>query len=122
MTKLSVEPLSQVRASIERLRASLSDRTISAIGVSVPGLTDAKCARLVFAPHLGWRDIAVAEALRVTDPSRTSIPNHRVPVIVENDATAAAIYEHRRRLRDSKNGESNDFVLVRAGAGIGSAL
>lgn len=114
--------LSQVRASIERLCASLPDRTISAIGVSVPGLTDAKCTRLVFAPHLGWRDVPVAEALRETNPSRARSPNHRVPVIVENDATAAAIYERRRRLRDSKNGELSDFVLVRAGTGIGVGL
>src|SRR5258708_31057411 len=114
--------LSHVRASIERLRASLPDRTISAIGVSVPGPTNAERTRLLFAPHLGWRDIAVAEALRVTDPSRARMLNHQVPVIVENDATAAAMYERRRRLRNSKDGELSDFVLVRAGTGIGVGL
>src|SRR2546423_4694940 len=45
--------LSHVRASVERLRAALPDRTISAIGVSVPGPTDAERTRLLFAPHLG---------------------------------------------------------------------
>ena len=114
--------LSQVRASIERLRASLPDRTISAIGVSVPGPTNAERTRLLFAPHLGWRDVAVAQALRITDPSRARILDHQVPVIVENDATAAAMYERRRRLRDSKDGELSDFVLVRAGTGIGVGL
>jgi predicted NBD/HSP70 family sugar kinase len=43
-------------------------------------------------------------------------------VIVENDATAAAMYERRRRLRNSKGDESSDFVLVRAGTGIGVGL
>jgi len=114
--------LSQVRASVERLRASLSDRTISAIGVSVPGPTDAERTRLLFAPHLGWRDVAVAKALRIADPSRARTLNHEVPVIVENDATAAAMYERRRRLRNSKDGELSDFVLVRAGTGIGVGL
>ena len=113
--------LSQVRASIERLRASMPDRTISAIGVSVPGPTNAERTRLLFAPHLGWRDIAVVEALRITDPTRARV-NHEVPVIVENDATVAALYERRRRLRNSKNGELSDFVLVRAGTGIGVGL
>ena len=114
--------LLQIRASIERLRASLPDRTISAIGVSVPGPTDAERTRLLFAPHLGWRDVAVANALRITDPSRARTVNREVPVIVENDATAAAMYERRRLLRNSKKGELSDFVLVRAGTGIGVGL
>ena len=114
--------LSQVRASVERLRASLPDRTISSIGVSVPGPTDAERTRLLFAPHLGWRDVEVAKALRITDSSRSRTLNHEVPVIVENDATAAAMYERRRRLRNSKDGELSDFVLVRAGTGIGVGL
>jgi predicted NBD/HSP70 family sugar kinase len=113
--------LSQVRASIERLRASLPDRTISAIGVSVPGLTNAERTRLLLAPHLGWRDTPVAEVLRVSDPTRARL-DHQVPVIVENDATAAAMYERRRRLRNGKDGELRDFVLVRAGTGIGVGL
>src|SRR5438132_6374658 len=104
--------LSHVRASVERLRAALPDRTISAIGVSVPGPTDAERTRLLFAPHLGWRDVEVAKALRITDASRGRTLNHDVPVIVENDATAAAMYERRRRLRNSKDGELSDFVLV----------
>src|SRR6266404_7737580 len=118
----SENALAQMRASIERLRASQPDRTISAIGVSVPGPTNAERTRLLLAPHLGWRDVAVAEALRITDPSRTRILNQQVPVIVENDATAAAMYERRKRLRNSKDGELSDFVLVRAGTGIGVGL
>src|SRR5204863_6562929 len=72
--------------------------------------------------HLGWRDVEVAKALRITDAARARTLNHEVPVIVENDATAAAMYERRKRLRNSKNGELSDFVLVRAGTGIGVGL
>jgi len=114
--------LSLVRASIERLRASVSGRTISAIGVSAPGPTDADRTRLLFAPRLGWRDVEVAKALRIADPSRPRIVNNEVPVIVENDATAAAMYERRKRLRNGKAGELEDFVVVRAGTGIGVGL
>jgi predicted NBD/HSP70 family sugar kinase len=114
--------LSRVCASVERLCASLPDRTISAIGVSVPGPTDAERTRLLLAPQLGWRDVAIAKALRITGATRARTRNHEVPVIVENDATAAAMYERRRRLRNSKDSELSDFVLVRAGTGIGVGL
>src|SRR5260370_31571677 len=118
----SENALAQVRASVERLRASQPDRTVSAIGVSVPGPTNAERTRLLFAPHLGWKDVAIAEALRITDPARTRILNHQVPVIVENDATAAAMYERRKRLRSSKDAAFSAFVLVRAGTGMGVDL
>ena len=66
----------------------------------------------MYAPHLGWRDVSIAESLGVS-----------VPVIVENNATAAAIYEAQRRRRlDQGLRRSNDFVLVRAGTGIGVGL
>lgn len=114
--------LSQVRASVNRLHAAFLDRTLSAIGVSVPGPTNDTRTHLLFAPHLGWRNVAVANALRIVNPSRTQGPNAEVPVVVENDATAAARYERRRLLRNSKSGEVSDFVLVRAGTGIGVGL
>jgi predicted NBD/HSP70 family sugar kinase len=114
--------LAQVRASIERLRASISDRTISAIGVSVPGPTDTERRRLLFAPHLGWHDVEIAKTLRLEVSGRARTSNDEVPIIVENDATAAAMYELRRRLRNSNSSEPGDFVLVRAGTGLGVGL
>jgi predicted NBD/HSP70 family sugar kinase len=114
--------LSLVRAGVDRLRVALPDRTISAIGVSVPGPTNAARTHLLFAPHLGWNNVAFANALRIADPSRPRTFNEEVPVVVENDATAAAMYERRRLLRNSKDGELSDFILIRAGTGIGVGL
>jgi predicted NBD/HSP70 family sugar kinase len=108
--------LEQIRATAKRLHDSLPERTLSAIGVSVPGPTNPERTRLLFAPHLGWRDVAIAEGLQILDTTR------EVPVIVENDATAAAMYESRKRLRRSSRGEPDDFVLVRVGTGIGVGL
>jgi predicted NBD/HSP70 family sugar kinase len=99
----------------------MPERSLVCIGVSVPGPTDAGRKELLFAPHLGWRDVPVADVLSIED-KRTRKSNTRVPVIVENDATAAAMYEARRHLRDSTSSGRNDFVLVRAGTGIGVGL
>jgi len=103
--------LAQLRSSIERQASKINDRSLAAIGISVPGPTDIENGRLLYAPHLGWRDVAVAEMLRT-----------KVPVLVENNATAAAVYEAQRRRGRSVNRTSGDFVLVRAGTGIGVGL
>jgi predicted NBD/HSP70 family sugar kinase len=105
--------LKQIDSIIERLRAANRERTLLSIGVSVPGPTDALRKRLLFAPHLGWRDVPVAAELHSC---------RRLPIIVENDATAAAMYEARRRLRQGVNEATDDFILVRAGTGIGVGL
>ena len=114
--------LTRVHSIVERLRHSLPERSLISIGVSVPGPTDALRRELLFAPHLGWRDVPVANALCIGDRQHAKNARTGVPVIVENDATAAAMYEARRRLRDCMQGGRNDFVLVRAGTGIGVGL
>jgi len=113
--------LEQIRSVVKRLRASVPGRSLVSIGVSVPGPTDAGRQKLLFAPHLDWRDVPVAEALTENEPG-TNNAGKGVPIIVENDATAAAIYEARRRLRARTPSAQNNFILVRAGTGIGVGL
>lgn len=108
------EALALVRATLERLCAQVQGRELMIIGVSVPGPTDAGRSKLLYAPRLGWSDVAVADALRFSSGRGAS-----VPVIVENDATAAAIYETRLRLREMTGGLVDDFILVRSGTGVG---
>jgi predicted NBD/HSP70 family sugar kinase len=107
-----VEALARIRLSIDVMRAKISERALMIIGVSVSGPTDVERGRLLYAPHLGWRDVAIASMLRTN-----------VPVVVENNATAAAIYEAQRRrgIRNVKSA-ATDFALVRAGTGIGVGL
>jgi hypothetical protein len=52
--------LAQISSVIGRMRASMPERSLISIGVSVPGPTDAERRKLLFAPHLGWRDVPVA--------------------------------------------------------------
>lgn len=107
-----VEAMTDLRNFIADLRSRLPERVLMMVGVSVPGPTDVERGRLLYAPHLGWRDVAIASLLRL-----------EVPVVVENNATAAAIYEAQRRRRgDQANRAVSDFVLVRSGTGIGVGL
>ncbi|MDX6303116.1 MAG: hypothetical protein QOI77_85 [Blastocatellia bacterium] len=111
--------LTRINSVIARLQDSMRERYLISIGVSVPGPTDAKRRQLLFAPHLGWRDVPIADALSIVTSSNSG---KGVSIIVENDATAAAIYEARRRLQARTPREQNNFILVRAGTGIGVGL
>ena len=107
------EALRLVRASVEKLsREARRGRRLRSVGVSVPGFTDAGRSRLLYAPHLGWHDVAVSDALAFGG----------VQTVVENDATAAALYEARLRLRADAAAHLDNFVLVRSGTGVGVGL
>jgi predicted NBD/HSP70 family sugar kinase len=114
------EALALMRASVKRLCAKVPGRQLKVIGVSVPGPTDAERRRMVYAPHLGWRGVDVAQALSVKPCGVDG--GAAVPVVVENDATAAAMYEARLRLRNASETPPSNFALVRSGTGIGVGL
>ena len=103
--------IAQIRSSIRRLQRDLPNLELTVVGISVAGPTDVDEGRLLYAPHQGWRDVPVAKMLGL-----------KVPVIVENNATAAAIYESQSRRRRGATRTAGDFVLVRAGTGIGVGL
>jgi glucokinase len=82
---------------------------ISAVGLAVAGFvaTDRRTVR--FAPHLAWRQAPVAQRLS----QRIGLP-----VVLEHDANAAALAEHRfGAARGAKIA-----VMVALGTGIGGAL
>ena len=103
--------LTQIKSAIHRHQSRLADRELVVVGISVSGPTDVEEGRLLYAPHQGWKNVPVAEMLEL-----------QVPIVVENNATAAAIYESQRRRRNTATRTAGDFVLVRAGTGIGVGL
>jgi predicted NBD/HSP70 family sugar kinase len=100
-----------IREAVKSTAIQMPERSLAVVGISVVGPTDSERSRLLYAPHLGWRDIPVAQMLGLS-----------IPVLVENNATAAAIYESQRRRRQGSTKTAGNFVVVRGGTGIGVGL
>jgi predicted NBD/HSP70 family sugar kinase len=116
------DALTLIRKTINRLCSQARGRVLRVVGVSVPGVTDAARERIVYAPHLGWQDVDVASALRFDAGGNICLAGESVRVVVENDATAAALYELRLRFGRAESERLDDFVLVRSGTGLGVGL
>ncbi len=82
---------------------------IYAVGIGAAGFVDSARSSVLFAPHLSWRN----EPLREVMSQRL-----RVPVVVENDANAAAWAEWRF---GAGRGEGH-LVCVTLGTGIGGGV
>ena len=82
---------------------------VVAVGIGAAGFVDADRARVMFAPHLAWRN----EPLQVAVAEVTGLP-----VVVENDANAAAWAEWRF---GAGRGQTH-VVCVTLGTGIGGGI
>jgi glucokinase len=91
---------------VRELRAS---HEVGAVGIGAAGFVDAARATVRFAPHLAWRDEPLRDAL---------VDVLGLPVVVENDANAAAWAEWRF---GAGRGESH-LVCVTLGTGIGGGI
>jgi glucokinase len=101
-------------AVIERMAASAkaaaNGRSIVAAGISTPGPSDPRRGIVTTPPNLpGWRDVPLAALIG---------ERLGVPALIENDANAAAIAEHRL---GAGRGAAH-MVLVTIGTGLGGGL
>lgn len=105
----------QVLAQAEALvrealqQANAGNQRVLGIGLGVPGLVDHATGTLLFAPNLGWRDVPLREMWRAA---------FDVPVIVENEANAAALGE--KMLGAAR--QVDNFIYLSAGVGLGGGL
>lgn len=107
------EVFGAVSETFARLQASAAPgQPLLGVGVALPGPVEFPGGRIVGPARMpGWSGV---------DPARHlsgHFPDGKVPVIVDNDAKAAAIGEHRAR-----GGEPGDMIYVKAGTGIGACL
>jgi glucokinase len=91
---------------VEQLRR---EHDVAAIGIGAAGFVDHRSGTVLVAPNLAWRD----EPLQADVSSRTGLP-----VVVHNDANAAAWAEYRF---GAGRGEDH-LVVITVGTGLGGGL
>lgn len=85
------------------------DFEVAAVGVGAAGFVDEARATVVFAPNLAWRHTPLREQIAA---------RIELPIVVENDANAAAWGEYRFGAGE----QQPDMVLLTIGTGIGGGL
>lgn len=85
------------------------DHDVTGVGVGAAGFVDTTRRRVMFAPHLSWRDEPLADRLE----QRLGLP-----VVLDNDANTALWGEERFGAAAG----CADAVLVTLGTGIGGAI
>ncbi len=99
-----------IEVAIADLVTELGSRhKIEAVGVGAAGYISASRSVVMFAPNLAWRDVDLKAELE----ERVD-----VPVVVENDANAAAWGE----FRFGAAADADDLLLVTVGTGVGGGI
>lgn len=95
---------------VNRLKERCSSETLAGVGLGVPGALDFKNGRIVQSPNFpGWENV----------PIRAWIQKElAVPVVLENDANAAAMGE--RWVGAAR--QLDHFLLITLGTGVGGGL
>lgn len=91
---------------VEELQAQY---TVDAVGVGAAGFVDARRSTVIFAPNLAWRD----EPLQQRISEKIDIP-----VVIENDANAAAWAEFQY----GSARDVDDMILLTVGTGLGGGI
>ncbi|MFE7312564.1 ROK family transcriptional regulator [Streptomyces sp. NPDC057555] len=108
-TAAAGERLERVRAVVSDLlrRAGVARSSLRAVGVASPGIVEADGTVRLGTALPGWTGLPLGERLR---------RSFRCPVLVENDANAAAVAEHWQGAAAG----SDDVVFVLAGLSPGA--
>jgi len=94
---------------VEAIASLQVDHTVTAVGIGAAGFVDASGTRVMFAPHLSWRDEPLGARLQ----ERLGLP-----VVVDNDANTALWAEYRFGAAQG----ARDVVLITLGTGIGGSI
>ena len=103
------DPAAIAQEAANLIRELSLEHKIDAVGVACAGFIDRSGSTVLFAPNLAWRD----EPLKARLESVLDLP-----VIIENDASAAAWGE----FRFGGGAEADDMVLLTVGTGIGGGI
>jgi N-acetylglucosamine repressor len=105
------DPKRFVGGLAKRIKAILAGHddlgSCEGVGVVVPGMVDAETGRVLSAPNLGWRDVALRDAIAAAVA---------LPVEIENSGKACALAQ-LWSTRDA--GASGNFVYLNVSDGLG---
>jgi glucokinase len=87
---------------------SLGDPQVVGVGAGAP-MANYYTGKIEHAPNLGWKNVALKEALE---------KNFKAPAVIENDANLAALGEKKW----GSGQKFKNFVLVTLGTGVGTGL
>ncbi|MCZ7413842.1 MULTISPECIES: ROK family glucokinase [unclassified Streptomyces] len=93
----------------DAVRAASAEHPVEAVGIGAPGYVDDKRATVLFTPNLTWRH----EPLKDRVEQRVGLP-----VVIENDANAAAWGEYRYGAGQGHD----DVVCITLGTGLGGGI
>ena len=96
-------------AIVDLVNKLRTDHRVEAVGVGAAGYVDRSRSKVLLAPNLAWRDIDLRAELE---------PRLDVPVVIENDANAAAWGEFTY----GAGHDVDDLLLVTVGTGIGGGV
>ena len=104
--------IAELATRIKRLIAAHKGAgTCEGIGMVVPGMTDQRTGRVLFAPQLGWRDVSLRDALSAATG---------LPVQIENAPIACALAQMWLGKRGTDT--PTDFVYVTVSDGVGAGI
>jgi len=105
----ATDPAEIVRTIGKLVRSLAGSEEIEAVGVCAAGFVDKQRATVVFAPNLAWRDEPLKERLQ---------EELDLPVVVENDANAAAWGEFTFGAGE----DVEDLLMLTIGTGVGGGV
>ncbi len=117
-TKFSTKAQRGPEAVIERVarcvqdaidECDLSTKQIRGVGIGAPGAVDPEHGEVVFAPNLGWKDVAIVKELE---------KRLDVPVFLENDCQVCMLGVYEQELKSKPKHVLGIFI----GTGIGGGL
>jgi glucokinase len=114
LAELRVESPAHDASALEEAIAGLvrelaSRHALTCVGIGAAGYVDRDRARILSAPNLVWRDLD----LKASIEKRIDLP-----IVVENDANAAAWGE----FTFGAGADVDDFLLVTVGTGVGGGI
>lgn len=98
-----------IDAIADAVRDASAEHEVDAVGIGAPGYVDDKRATVLFTPNLTWRH----EALKDKVEQRIDLP-----VVIENDANAAAWGEYKFGVGTGHE----DVVCITVGTGLGGGV